>query len=114
MLKECGQLVPGRLRLDLGSFALGAASRFLCRRRAPPRTGFRALFLGLVNHQLNHPPVQDLGDIALGIMEADRTIDVGQVDRINRVRGRLMNGASRFVDPVSLSRRSAPIVKRPR
>ena len=54
-----------------------------------------------------------MGDIAVLVVEADRSIDVGQIERINRMRGGFMHRAGRLIDPVSGPGRPAPVVESP-
>ena len=52
---------------------------------APSGLGLGPLLFGLIDHQLNRPPVQHLGDIAVLVVKTDRPVDVGQIDGINRM-----------------------------
>ena len=72
------------MKTVLGGFSaiatsFGRATLF----RGPLRFG--TLLLCTIYEQLNGPPVQHLGNIAILVVEADRAVDVGQINRINRM-----------------------------
>ena len=74
------------MKTVLGGFSATATSfGWATLFRDPLRFGFGTLLLCTIYQQLNGPPVQHLGNIAILVVEADGAVDVGQINRINRM-----------------------------
>src|SRR6266446_6600455 len=72
------------------------------------------LLLRPVDHRLDCAPIEHAGNRTVLAVKGHRSVHIGQVDRLDRMRRRFVHRAGRLVDEIARARRPAAIIDLPR